>query len=349
MYCRPLPTTAVNVNTDALAHHAATDCPNCDAAVSGNFCHACGQETVLHPPSTREFVHEFIGHYVALEGKLWKSLGLLLFRPGRLSLEYINGRRVRYIQPLRLYLTLSVIFFAVLKYDGHDFIRIGSGKTDPVTVTAKDGKPAAQRDDDDDDGDARPSAKAPAAAAAAAASAKKPDGPVELIHQDQPDELRDVTRGLRAKAGAVSPHAADKLGAFFDLPAEDEGRLLTAAFFSYAPYAIFFMMPLFALYLKVLYLGSGRRYGEHLLFALHANGFAFLAFTLIWLVPKWPYVHLLKYVLWAWLAFYLPTAMRHVYGGSRFFTGLRWVVLMFLHLLTMALALVGALAFGIVH
>jgi hypothetical protein len=87
-------------------------------SVSGNFCQQCGQETVLHPPSTGEFVHEFIGHYVALEGKLWKTLKLLILRPGKLTLQYLAGRRVRYIQPLRVYLTFSLIFFALFKFMG---------------------------------------------------------------------------------------------------------------------------------------------------------------------------------------------------------------------------------------
>ena len=125
--------------------------------------------------------------------------------------------------------------------------------------------------------------------------------------------------------------------------------MINEAFYHYVPYAVFFMMPLFALYLKVLYLGSGRRYGEHLLFALHTNGFAYLMFTLVLLVPRGLHLGVLDWVLWLWVLFYLPMAMRRVYGGSRFVTGLRWIVLMFLHLLTMTLAIVGAVAFGIVH
>jgi hypothetical protein len=130
---------------------------------------------------------------------------------------------------------------------------------------------------------------------------------------------------------------------------EERSQLMSEAFYHYVPYAVFFMMPVFALYLKVLYLGSGRRYGEHLLFALHANGFAFLAFTLVMLVPDGLHLWPLKLALWAWLVFYLPTAMRRVYGGSRFVTGLRWTVLAFLHLVTMFLAVIAAVAFGIVH
>lgn len=50
----------------------ATDhtCRNCGATTSGNYCANCGQETRLHAPSFGEFMHEFIGHYVALEGRL---------------------------------------------------------------------------------------------------------------------------------------------------------------------------------------------------------------------------------------------------------------------------------------
>jgi hypothetical protein len=310
----------IAVNSEAVLHQAATHCPNCGAAVSGNFCHECGQEAVLHPPSTREFLHEFIGHYVALEGKLWKSLGLLLFRPGRLTLEYIKGRRVRYVQPLRLYLTFSLIFFAVLKFsvheNRHDQIKVGQTQS--------------------------------------AAARTKPDEhakDVKLVNEDKPGEIRQGTQEVREIVGHVNQGLADtlvgKVEHFGDLPGDEQKRLLSTAFYGYAPYAIFFMMPVFAFYLKVLYLGSGRRYGEHLLFALHTNGFAFLSIALMMLMPDG--FGLVEWLLGLWLAFYLPTAMRRVYGGSRTLTSLRWIVLMLLHLLTLGLAVLAALALGVLH
>jgi hypothetical protein len=308
------------VNSEAILHHAASDCPNCEAAVSGNFCHECGQETVLHPPSSREFMHEFIGHYVALEGKLWKSLGLLLFRPGRLTLEYIKGRRVRYVQPLRLYLTFSLIFFAVMKYNGHDDV-VSSGQHEP---------------------------EHPAATATVSTSPDKKPG---LVEEDRPGEIRIGAQTIREWLKEHSPHlhaaVGGKLEHFGTLSPDDREKVMVAAFYSYVPYAVFFMMPVFALYLKILYLGSGRRYGEHLLFALHANGFAFLAMTLMMLVPS-P-IGMLKWLLGAWLTFYLPAAMRQVYGGSRTLTAVRWAVLMLLHLVTVSLAIVAAVAFGTLH
>ncbi|MEG2964661.1 MAG: DUF3667 domain-containing protein, partial [Janthinobacterium sp.] len=105
----------------------ASTCHNCNTAAPGNFCSACGQSTVLHVPSAREFLHEFVAHYVALEGKLWRTLALLLFRPGALTNEYITGRRVRYVEPLRVYLTFSILFFAILKFGDFEFLQVHNG------------------------------------------------------------------------------------------------------------------------------------------------------------------------------------------------------------------------------
>jgi hypothetical protein len=325
------------VNSEIDLHHAASDCPNCGASVSGNFCHQCGQETVLHPPSTREFVHEFIGHYVALEGKLLQTMKLLLFKPGVLSLEYLQGRRVRYIEPLRVYLTFSLIFFAVFKFMGEDH-HIGDVKLKGVPVIKIDPQ------------DKKKAAPAPAHAPAAAAA--KPDE----NESDDPPSADDVRAELRKdetlqdiKKDLNEDHAGigDKLEKIISIAGDDDGAKLKKAFFGSAPYAVFAMMPLFALYLKILYLGTGKRYGEHLLFALHTNAFAFLMLTLLLLIPSGvPWVGKL---LVLWLTFYLPTAMRRVYGGSRKLTALRWIVLMFLHLLTLTIAIAVTTGVGASH
>lgn len=108
-------------NADALAaaasHRHGSICANCHAALkpAQRFCHDCGQEAHLHPPSAHEFAHEFIRHYVALEGALWRTLRRLYFSPGYLTQAWIDGRRTHFVQPLRIYLTLSIIFFIVLR------------------------------------------------------------------------------------------------------------------------------------------------------------------------------------------------------------------------------------------
>lgn len=309
------------MKTDANHLHRADHCQNCGTAVNANYCPNCGQETVLHVPSAGEFLHEFVGHYVALEGKLWKSLGYLLFRPGRLTREYLDGRRVRYVLPLRLYLTFSIIFFAVFKFGAHDF-GVGSVEPDPQD------KPAVVKEAE----------VVPPAVRELEEAEPKGRNDKALVRIDARD--REVS-GLLVEA--APKQFQDKLKRLKDMPAEEVTRLATAAFFSYAPYAVFALMPVFALYLKVLYLGSGRRYGEHLLFALHTNAFAFLVLSLLLLIP-YPVVNGL---LALWLVFYLPTAMRKVYGGGRLLTFARWVVLGLAHVFTLTLGILGALAIGV--
>lgn len=303
------------MTTEALVSHDHADrCKNCGTLTRGNYCHQCGQPAHLHVPSAREFLHEFLGHYVALEGKLWKSLALLLFKPGFLSREYIEGRRVRYLEPLRLYLSFSIIFFALVKLSGAELFN------PDVTVE-------------------RPAASAPAAGRAADTL---PEQATEDDAQDKAQAYGQFKGMLVGWAASVDPLLGKKVDRFMERPVEAQQDAIKRAFFGYAPYAIFALMPLFAGYLKLLYLGSGRRYGEHFLFALHTNAFAFFMLSLMMLAPgSWDFV---RFLLFAWLAFYLPTAMRRVYGGTRLATGARWLVLMTLHILSIIAAILLAVA-----
>jgi len=96
-------------------------CRNCGTTLTfpnPKYRAACGQETARHPPTVWEFIHEFITHYVALEGRLWHTLGLLFFRLGILTCRYLAGQKRRYVNPLRLYLTAGILFFIVVKLFG---------------------------------------------------------------------------------------------------------------------------------------------------------------------------------------------------------------------------------------
>jgi hypothetical protein len=69
-------------------------------------------------PTLREFAHQYLHHYVAAEGKLVPTVKMLLLRPGQLTLEYLEGRRRRYVMPLPLYVTFSFLFFLLLSWSG---------------------------------------------------------------------------------------------------------------------------------------------------------------------------------------------------------------------------------------
>ncbi len=93
-------------------------CLNCEAPLpaAARYCPACGQETNVQPPTLREFAQQFGGAYFSTEGALWRTLKLLLLRPGELTRQYLAGRRRHYVLPLRLYLTLSVLVLLALRF-----------------------------------------------------------------------------------------------------------------------------------------------------------------------------------------------------------------------------------------
>jgi hypothetical protein len=321
--------TAVHSAPDS--HAPAGRCPNCEAVLTGAFCANCGQEAHLHHASTREFLHEFIGHYVAIEGKLWGTMSRLLFRPGALTNEYIRGRRVRFVQPLRIYLTLSLLFFALLKFTG--------GFEPVIDEKAKPGHGAAVATADDADHE-----KSKAAAEAAVADMEQelkagaPEVQVKERKSDNqfgPEQLGDLLSGW--------PRLSRQWHAFDALPQAQQKKVLVDAFYHYAPYAIFCLMPVFALFLKILYLGSGRRFGEHVLFALHTNAFAYFVFGVMLLVN----LGIVDFLLWCWLLAYLPWAMRRVYHRGRFGTFWRWAVLMASFMVCIFLASALSAASGI--
>src|SRR5690606_37120719 len=133
-------------------------CPNCmrTAAPGAKYCAGCGQRLDQHLLSLRTMIAEMLDDQLALNGRLPRTLVALLFRPGFLTREYTAGRIARYIRPLRLYLTCSLLFFVVLS-TGTDSRLRGFFDTWESKTTA----PAAG-----ESGDA-PAAEAPSEATAA--------------------------------------------------------------------------------------------------------------------------------------------------------------------------------------
>ncbi|HEX3912037.1 MAG TPA: DUF3667 domain-containing protein [Steroidobacteraceae bacterium] len=88
-------------------------CKNCGAALLGRFCVNCSQAGDVHVPTTRELVHEFLEGLTHSDSRLWRTLTTLWFKPGKLTTEFVAGRRVAYLPPFRLYLIVSIVFFFI--------------------------------------------------------------------------------------------------------------------------------------------------------------------------------------------------------------------------------------------
>ncbi|MGF1462784.1 MAG: DUF3667 domain-containing protein [Maricaulaceae bacterium] len=86
-------------------------CANCGAALNGPYCAACGQSRASVNRPLGVLLGESVTDLVDLDGRFLRTLRLLILAPGRLSREYVDGRRARYTPPFRLFLVASVVFF----------------------------------------------------------------------------------------------------------------------------------------------------------------------------------------------------------------------------------------------
>jgi len=95
---------------------ASGNCRNCGAVLGGHYCSNCGQAADVHVPSTRELVHEVLEGLTHSDSRLWRTLVCLWFKPGKLTQEFVAGRRAAYLPPFRSYLILSLAFFLVASF-----------------------------------------------------------------------------------------------------------------------------------------------------------------------------------------------------------------------------------------
>ena len=98
-------------------HFSENSCLNCGTALAGNYCHACGQKAHLHR-TLGAFLHDLLHGALHLDGKTWRTLPLLAFKPGQLTRRYIEGERARFVSPMALFLFSIFLMFAVFQLAG---------------------------------------------------------------------------------------------------------------------------------------------------------------------------------------------------------------------------------------
>lgn len=277
------------------------DCRNCGSPAPGAYCPSCGQETALHPPSAREFLHEFVGHYVALEGALWRTLKALLV-PGKLTLEYFAGRRRQYVLPLRLYLTASLLFFLVAK----------------VIAPQADFRVAMGSD----------AATAPVPADKSGSMTFSPT---------RPDKSGNVTFSCDASTAPCRKLQERLRERYGDLSQAKLGAIVRDRLVAYSPYAMFLLLPLFALLTRVAYRSRPFNYGEHMVFAFHVHTFAFLAGSVAAIVG------LLSIETLA-AAIYLAVALHRVFGGRAWTRILRFLFIFVAYFVLIVVAVMAIAA-----
>ena len=329
-------------------------CENCGAPMSGPFCAKCGQHAVDYRRSFRYVVLDVLDSFLSWDSKFFATIGWLIARPWHLTNEFLGGRRVRYVHPLRVYLLASIIFFFVVNY-GAKSIHL-----DPRKLSDKDRSEVAAELDKED---------IPPEIKARIRSAIDEKGVTQPNAQTSPSPEGTVTPQPTSAASAAQPSASpspsgDYGPMQFDKPPstgfekwleqrakEKMGEhgskmaLFIATLFSNLPYMMLCCIPLFALVLKVLYVRKRVFYIDHLVYALHIHSFAYLAIILI--VPitiglnrtipgtlaGWTIA-----LLWIAFATQIFLSIRRVYRQGWFFTIFKFFLGGFVYLVVLAVA-----------
>lgn len=278
-----------------------------------------------HVHSTAHVAAELFEDLTHADHRVWRTLKPLLLRPGEVTVEYLRGKRARYTPPFRLYIVLSLLFFLTASLSHDDgvtrFVVVNpDGQTYELTEDTREKlNEFLERVDEEDRASARQNLE-------------------ELFKKMPPEEQQ------RMSAGVLNACSDDRLGKVLPQTLPGRYRLLnvcerlaygnrdemTQKMREHVPQMLFFLLPVIALFGKLLYLGSKRYYAEHLVFFVHFHAFFFLAGTIYnvvdwllgWFTGGWAGVAsgLLLAALILYIPIYLYRAMRQVYPQRRWIT-----------------------------
>lgn len=324
-------------------------CPNCGTPAPEEYCPRCGQSQSQKVLSLWRLTADFFDEQLALDSRLPRTLVPLLFHPGLLTREYLDGRIARYFAPFRIYLIASLVFFLLLSLRTPEYVRMTSGDPD-ATATVDSLLPPVDSPDaaPDRNGEVPDTSADPVATDLTAGDT--------LLGQTIPDDIApsDSQTGdpgpallsgdeqVQTGSETLDRLIRMQIRKFAGLSQREVFDRVNREMLRQAPKAMFLLLPAFALLLKLLYFRSGRLYAEHFIFALHVHAFWFLGFSLLLFLPSgW-----IERAVWLWTVLYLLFALRRVYSQGWLKTGAKYGALGcgYWIIITIAMVVVALLA-----
>ena len=318
-------------------------CLNCGTPVSSSYCPDCGQEAVQHTASVPVLLADLANEIFSLDSKLLRTLLALLFKPGRLTVAYTHGQRVRYLSPVRVYLTCSLVFFLLVLWAHSRVVAITSSSTTSSAsgATAKPKLAGGQSVTTSANTE-----KSPAAVSQPAAPEKTKNrlnftaGRRTISSFESiPDTVDEFNRAFSTDNKKLSPTDVYIITQIIKMKKLGKEGIIRKYLENF-PNMMFLLLPIFAVALKMLYIRSELKYVEHLVFLLHAHAFAYIVLSILLLLPQNPILSLIP----LGIPVYVFLAMRTFYRQPWWKTSIKLGMLFVGYATIFAICLVGTFA-----
>jgi hypothetical protein len=347
------------------------NCLNCGTMVQGRFCHVCGQENAEPKETFWGMVTHFVNDITHFDGKFFTTVKDLLFRPGFLSVEYMRGRRVSYLNPIRMYVFTSALFFLIFfsLRGTKDAFKLTEGNI-PMTLGERDSLVKELQDRLAGDSSSFNLSRQ-------IALLKDTSRPVTALDLIPYSDDYSVVGTLGGKYKSVQEYdsvqsarppdqrdgwikklwnrRAIRLNEKYKHDTALSMEKISDSLLHKLPYLLFVSLPFFALILKLLYLRHRKEfyYADHGIFTVHHYILSFLLLMFIFLWSKmeditgwgvWNFLIAITIIAWP---VYLFLAMKRFYRQKFFKTFVKFGLLNFMGLLVMIFLLVFFFLFSI--
>ncbi len=320
-----------------LAERKEKNCLNCGTTVIGKYCHKCGQENVEPKESVWHLLSHFFNDLTHFDGKFFTSMKDLILKPGFLSKEYMMGKRMSYLNPVRMYLFTSfvffLIFFSLYKIDKESTLitinkknieKIDSVDLRELSAQINNGKPLTKEE-----------------------LKQKIDSTGIKFGNENYKSREEYDTLLHAGVKKDNWLKRKFVYKTIELNKKYHGNTRLAIINLMnkiqhsIPQMLFVLLPVFALILQLLYIRhKDFYYTNHAIFTIHFYIFVFIAMLLIFGIAELasaPGMSWLQYIADALILlifFYLYKAMRNFYKQKRMKTIIKYLLLLITFLFT---------------
>ncbi|CAM1358766.1 conserved membrane hypothetical protein [Tenacibaculum sediminilitoris] len=352
------------------------NCLNCGCPFTHNekFCPECGQKNRGKKITLSVFLRELFAGFFSLDTKFWRTLIPLLISPGKVSKDYIQGKRIRYTNPFRFYLATSIIFFLIISltdsYKKFEELRIGKSTNNNLPINLNGDLKSNVKVDLDSIQDVVFKQLEEQDSAKAKQILKKLDSTKLSYNFEQKSSKKNFIDTFKIvkfmkfqKENSKLPidAALDSLNVKKNFSnrfwysrakvfnsvflSRDETKKFFRQILSYASIALFILLPLFTLFLKLIYVRKKYTYVEHLVFVFHVQTVLFLLFSIFYIIDFFKHSESFLFVFFLLFMIYLFIAMKRFYNQGYFKTFIKYILA---NTMFFILAVLGSIAISFV-